>query len=323
MRHDNNFDLIRLVAACLVALVHLKHGAYFPLMVENGFTAFLHTANRVFPGVPVFFILSGFLITMSWRNRPDLRRFAWSRFLRIYPAYLACLVLTVGLLFLSEFSATWDWVLAQSILIAPLHTPPSLLGFGGEMVNGSLWTVPVEASFYVIAPFLLRERRSAMALLTALSFAIYALDTSRSIYWSIFPQFWWFGMGSLAFLWWGEIQGFIRGKAWAWVPGYAAFYLSFAHSGIIPPHIFEAMLGVILCPVILSLGYTFPSTSRFLKGDISYGIYLYHTPIVHTAYALGFIGIWPSVVSCILVIGVSLASWLCIEKPCLSLKQKL
>ena len=47
-------------------------------------------------GVCIFFALSGCLIARSWLRTPHVMRFARARFLRIYPAYFACLLLCAG-----------------------------------------------------------------------------------------------------------------------------------------------------------------------------------------------------------------------------------
>src|SRR5690606_11389394 len=48
-------------------------------------------------GVPLFFVLSGYLLTHQWQSKPlvfaNLKRFWWRRFLRIYPAVWLQLVL--------------------------------------------------------------------------------------------------------------------------------------------------------------------------------------------------------------------------------------
>src|SRR5947208_9971420 len=66
---------------------------------------------RVYPvadfgyiGVDFFFVLSGFVLTWSWRPELRARRFWWHRFARIWPLHLTTLVLAV--VFVGEQIAT-------------------------------------------------------------------------------------------------------------------------------------------------------------------------------------------------------------------------
>ena len=72
----NNFDLIRLVAATEVAV---KHG-----LVHLGLGGGWLEHFSVLPGVPVFFLISGFLIFQSYRNSNSLGDFALNRAVRIF-----------------------------------------------------------------------------------------------------------------------------------------------------------------------------------------------------------------------------------------------
>jgi len=59
----NNFDLLRLYAASQVALHHaLRH-----LQVEHADWLIIKI-TRLFPGVPIFFFISGLLISRSFEN---------------------------------------------------------------------------------------------------------------------------------------------------------------------------------------------------------------------------------------------------------------
>ena len=78
----NNFDLIRLAAASQVMLLHgITHLEVDAPLLEQ-FVAY-------FPGVPAFFLISGFLISASWERNSDLRIFTANRALRIFPALWA------------------------------------------------------------------------------------------------------------------------------------------------------------------------------------------------------------------------------------------
>ena len=326
----NNFDLIRLIAALSVMLVHMKSAGHLPTagMHDNGFFSFLHTWARIFPGVPIFFIVSGFLITNSWLNNPDLKRYSRARFLRIYPAYFACLVLTIGLLLLTGF---WQrlpgldalyWTVAQLSMFGSIFTPPELFPFANEMVNGSLWTISVEASFYVLVPLIMSRSGWWAVGAVLFSMAVFILDTSRIGRWSLFPTFWYFGLGSLARVHWHIFRPYIEGKALRWILLQVALFMGLAHSHFLPPALLVILMGTTLVGVVLSVAFTSRTlASRLLGGkDISYGIYLYHQPIFHAAFCLGFIGALSSFLAPLVVILVAFISWHVIESPALHLK---
>lgn len=100
-----------------------------------------------FPGVPIFFAISGFLISASWERSNSLRKYFKNRFLRIYPALWFCFFLSVFVTSLTyEFKIfTFDffkWTLAQ-LTIGQFYNPDFFRDYGVGVVNGSLWTIPV------------------------------------------------------------------------------------------------------------------------------------------------------------------------------------
>jgi peptidoglycan/LPS O-acetylase OafA/YrhL len=91
---ENNFDLLRLVAAGLVLTSHS-----FPLTGRLEPLA-PHTLGTA--GVEVFFAISGFLVTKSWLSEPSLGRFLRKRVLRILPGLagaVAVTALAIGTIF--------------------------------------------------------------------------------------------------------------------------------------------------------------------------------------------------------------------------------
>lgn len=68
----NNFNLIRLLAAFQVAFEHAI--SHFNIHLNPIFDVI-----TFFPGVPVFFTVSGFLITNSFKRNPDLRQYTINR----------------------------------------------------------------------------------------------------------------------------------------------------------------------------------------------------------------------------------------------------
>lgn len=147
-RH-NNFDLIRLLAAMQVALghsiSHLDINIYIPLL-------------QYFPGVPIFFFVSGFLISLSYERSASFSIYSKNRFLRIYPALWVCLILSLVSVVLAGYEIPINlgllkWLVAQ-LTWGQFYNPQFLRDYGVGVLNGSLWTIPVEISFYLIFPLI-------------------------------------------------------------------------------------------------------------------------------------------------------------------------
>ena len=92
---NNNFNLIRLFAALQVAIVH--SASYLDINLQ-----FLQFLN-LFPGVPIFFFISGYLIIKSFRNSYKLKNFFYNRILRIYPGLYFCFFITVISIIISQY----------------------------------------------------------------------------------------------------------------------------------------------------------------------------------------------------------------------------
>jgi peptidoglycan/LPS O-acetylase OafA/YrhL len=156
-RDDNRFDILRLFAAWLVLFSHCYplsgRAASEPLASTWG----VDTLGGV--GVAIFFVLSGYLVTLSLERSPHIVEFARRRALRIYPALVTlCLlcVLVLGpwmttwpLASYWQHPVTWDYLKTASAwfihypLPGVFHTNPQPI-----TVNGALWSLPYEISCY-------------------------------------------------------------------------------------------------------------------------------------------------------------------------------
>src|SRR4249919_485571 len=125
---DNNFNLVRILAAFAVLVSHS-----FPLAMGliGGMVEPLKARLDVTLGsiaVDLFFIASGFLVTGSLLTRKSIVEFLWARVLRIYPALLVMVLLVVFGLGLSFTTApvsaylsdtrTYLFIVKNSTLIA-------------------------------------------------------------------------------------------------------------------------------------------------------------------------------------------------------------
>ena len=167
----NNFDLLRLLFALTVCLVHAYELSGFQQLKWIAATFSSSVA------VKAFFIVSGFLIFMSFERSPSLFSYARKRLRRIYPAYFAVIVGGAFALWAVStangsdyFSLAWGkYVLANLAFMNFLQ--PTLPGvFDGNKlsaVNGALWTLKIEVFFYLSVPLfaVLFRRYSRLAVL--------------------------------------------------------------------------------------------------------------------------------------------------------------
>ena len=155
---ENNFGILRLCAAIMVISGHMANLMLLP--VPTLFGRQVHAL-----GVYVFFLIGGYLITKSWMSDPHPICYAVKRFMRIWPplaAYVLFAAFVAGPL-LSELSAAeyfasggWKTYLLNLCLYI-MYSLPGVFARNPypNAVNGSLWTLPVEAAMYVAVPLLL------------------------------------------------------------------------------------------------------------------------------------------------------------------------
>lgn len=128
-------DLVRFFAAISVVLYH-----YVSEVQAGFFYTTLEITKFGYLGVPVFFIISGYVITMSASNRTAIQ-FAISRFVRLYPALWASILFTVAVTqFLSNKSYSLYQILANFTLLNDY--------MGLADVDGVYWTLKAEIKFY-------------------------------------------------------------------------------------------------------------------------------------------------------------------------------
>ena len=157
----DNYLLLRHFAAALLIYSHS-----YALAGITGGNDIVATLLPGFYGgkvaVFLFFAISGFLVTNSYLRRPLLGRFVAARILRIYPAYVVCLVVTLvltgffftGLPIAAYFSEsdTWHYLLHNLGLTGLHYTLPGAFEHSRAypgVVNGSLWSLALEARLYL------------------------------------------------------------------------------------------------------------------------------------------------------------------------------
>ena len=349
----NNFDVIRLAAALQVVLFHgLEH-----LGIGQLEESWICQVLKCFPGVPIFFVISGFLVSASYQRSSSLKSYSINRFLRIYPGLWVCFllsILSVLLLKPEVFQATsipkfGAWVLAQLTLFQ-FYNPEFLRDYGVGVLNGSLWTIPVELQFYVALPvfywcfnrFSKHKNIVPLAGMIIVILLFLAINQTHSVglaqfrgkaIWhkllsaSMFPHFWLFLVGVLIQQHFQKIRWMFSGKfliPWLLLHGvfvWLATELN-APTGTNTPF---PLLGISLAGTTMAFAYTMPTIADKLlhHNDISYGVYIYHMVLVNALVHLGLVGQLRYLALLFLAtIVVAYLSWACVERPCMNLKKK-
>jgi peptidoglycan/LPS O-acetylase OafA/YrhL len=331
---NNNFNLLRFLAATVVIFSHsyalTGHSVDEPLLRwSDGATYF------GLMGVTVFFIISGFLVSKSFVERGKLGAFAAARALRIYPGLVAATLFSVALAgalsivpwrdflvdretyrFATANSLGWyiKYVLPGTFLDNPYP----------RTVNGSLWSVPIELSMYVICAIAgaltLLHRRVWFNVAFIAAFVIFSV---RPDWFMLFPKIPHVRLLTLAFafgaLAWVNRDEIALSPWVAWV----ALLLLVANPG----NILRGPASLVLLTYVL-LTFALHPKLRFAAfnriGDYSYGLYVYAFPIqqglVHFQRDLGPFALFAA--AFVLTLLVAIASWHGMEKPALGLKSR-
>lgn len=160
-RGHDNFLVLRLGAALLVLFGH-SYALLAPGLAEaDPAHRWLGQTYTHFIGVMAFFVISGYLITLSWQRDPRLGRYLAARALRILPALAVCVLATafvLGPLWTNLPAATYfssaqpyAYVAGNVSLVSLQWQLPGVFTANPvtDVVNGSLWTLPVEARMYL------------------------------------------------------------------------------------------------------------------------------------------------------------------------------
>ncbi len=344
----NNFDLVRLLAASQVVLVHGIEHLELTSIVSQHFTI-LWRLVTAFPGVPIFFVVSGFLISRSLEREPCLWSYTVNRMLRIYPALIACFLVSVlSVLVVSPENILTaaplrfvSWMIAQ-LTFLQFYNPDFLRSYGVGTLNGSLWTIPIELQFYILLPLtyfmlgLRNSQRNFQTLLLIVLFIVLSRVTTsygpiylpelvqKILVVSFVPYFWMFLIGVLAQRNWRTIRRFFEDRILLWLVGY--FFLVYVLTSLgmnTGGNSQTPIASISLAGLVFAFAFSWRTLSeRMLMGnDISYGTYIYHMVVINLLAHLGYTGSFKVLISMYLItLGLACISWIIVEKPALRKK---
>ncbi|MDN3638507.1 acyltransferase [Simiduia curdlanivorans] len=345
--YKNNFNLIRIFAALQVVHYHLVSiygvdASYFHVVVLKilGF----------FPGVPVFFFISGLLISRSWESSRSWKDYALKRAARIEPALFVSVIFAIALIYTTNYFELagsppdiFQLILLtlSKVTIVQFYNPDYLRAYGDGVLNGSLWTITVELQFYILIPLLYLiagKRIPKIAFFSMFFIFIFAnilydylsSNISNNIPLKLFrvsfaPWIFMFIAGVIFQQNFERAHRYLNGKFTPLLIGYLAFSYGALQLGADFGNSLNPLMFIFLSAVIFSAAYTNESLAdnTLSNIDISYGTYLYHMPIINWFL---YSKITPTYLTGTLIfvitLIVSLASWLFIEKPALDLAKR-
>lgn len=331
---DPKRNSLTMLRHALAALVLVSHA----LAVAFGWQPRFHDDPALGPtylgdlAVDGFFVVSGFLVTMSYL-RLGIGRYLWHRAVRILPAFWACLLVTAVVVApvvaalegadpASVFPGSFGHVTHNALLVVRDYGVAGLPAgtYTPGVINGALWTLSYEFLCYLgvvalgVLGALTRRRHLvllAIAVLWASNLAAVAGIDLPAVQIRRLALMFLLGVAGHVYAGRIRIDGrlavaslLVLAGALAWLPDYRALAA--------PAFAYLVAWGTVRLPFTWN-----PRT------DLSYGLYVWHWPVV-VVLALAGATAFGQVAFVLLTLGitgvVALLSWRYVEAPALAHK---
>jgi peptidoglycan/LPS O-acetylase OafA/YrhL len=247
-----NFDLARTLLAFEVLIAHFQTHFHFKEMV-------------LISPVPMFLAMSGYLVLASYTRSTSWLQFVWKRLLRILPPLICSFFLVWALFGLPELRNSVIYYLT--------------CGLGPTTVNGPLWSLGTEEILYAALILLFvagaYKNKTLIWVLTAISFVL-AIGLARYctnpvvLRYNFLPLT--FLCGNLAYLYRDRLSAKVA---------YPLIGFSVGATLVLPMlHLPSSWAMVPASVGLIAFGTKVPSVLRKFPVEISYGLYIYHMPVL-------------------------------------------
>jgi peptidoglycan/LPS O-acetylase OafA/YrhL len=334
--HKNRFtflDVARALAALAVMVQHSMEGSGMQALERGAFaTTWLNLGET---GVVMFFLVSGFIIPASIRGTPTFGKFWIRRIFRIYPLYWVIFFVTLAISVLLVGDPVPN---VPVTIISHIFIVQSWIGLP-NYVGGS-WTLLIEILWYAsfsIAAF--SKYGAGEKIVQAFLVCFAGVIASAALFYGAFP----FGrvcmfalcfMGYTYFLYYEEkiskqrfnilILAFL-GLLFASI--YVGFYLNPSDAAVTPA--FSCVLiswgiSLTLFPFLFARRHLAFANSAILAylGEISYSVYLLHSPIITVLKQTGLSGPLFVLITAALTILIGTFTFKYIERPGIALARR-
>lgn len=153
----DTLDGFRAIATFLVLIFHYWQQSWVSMVLHIGpvsidFTPIVSMGSL---GVELLFILSGFCLYYPLAMHPERRlhpgQYTWKRFARILPTYFLCVIVASAY----QIGKMHPDILREQFIGNMTLTQMMTPGLAYNRLNGALWSIAIEAQFYLLFPFLL------------------------------------------------------------------------------------------------------------------------------------------------------------------------
>ena len=335
--YQPEIDGLRAIAILVVIIHH-----YFPALLPNGFV-----------GVDIFFVISGYVITLHLSRVPDTN---WSEYLlgfyarrvkRLLPALLLCVAITT-IVFVAVTTRPQPEVFKTGALSLLGVSNLYLLRIATDYFSlqaqlnpfTQTWSLGVEEQFYALFPLILAlcgyarskstggDTRATLVLylissLSLAGFIILSYKYPKAAFYLMPTRFWELGLGALIAI--APSQKVLQvSLRWRSQGVSTVAFLGLAVSCFLLPGqpMFAVILSTLSTSVLISLVRSGQPLPRLLTsgpviyiGLISYSLYLWHWSIlVLGKWTIG-VGPWSAPVLLLLTIMIAALSYHLVEKP--------
>jgi len=342
MKKILTLDGLRGYAALFVLFAHI------PKVTNTSLGEFIHkipsTFHLAYVGVDIFFVMSGFLITRILLKEKISNNFSFIRFytkraLRLFPIYYL-LAIIIGVLY------SWEGIWAVLMYVSNYY-------FAYNLSPNPLrhtWSLAVEEQFYLIWPVILyffniKKSRIIIGFLFPLIAIFAAFYAFYQLEYKLFENLLYrgtiyrvFSLSLGSFLAFNEVKNLKRSKKIiSFIVLIVLLLLFLFKAGMIPMLILKMILAALLSLIILIIVLKLENKNNFINflfsgklirfiGMISYGLYLYHFPVIFFIEKYdkkGYLSIMEFGLLLLICFALPVISYYSIEKPILNYKQKL
>ena len=284
--NKNALDVFRLIATLQVFFGHLITQFHLD-------TAPVYNAVYFVRGVPILFVLCGFLAAMSLDKYP-LKQWLVGRFVRIVPAFWVCIAVnTVIILLVYAVKPTFMELAVYGgtqFLGLNFYTGEWLKGYGAGAPNGVLWTIAAQLQFFILAPLFhklfkkvsLKWGLGLIGGLTAFSIALYRIGgrflpdiLNKLVNVTVLPYLYFLVGGMLVWAYRDKIIPFLVKTKWGFAASYVLWKIAEIRGmvSLLDAEKYNTVTTLLLCCVVFGFAYSY---SWRMPKDYTYGFYLYH-----------------------------------------------